>query len=253
MNPAIESLQGTWDIVALEVDGKTMPESGFHGSRIVVEGNTFTTISMGATYGGSLTVDAAKNPKTLDLSFKAGPEKGNTSLAIYELDGDGWTLCLTVTGKTRPIAFATKAGSGHALERLKRQIGASALDRLQEELARLQGEWSLVKGSKDGQALPADFIKTGKRLVKGNETTVLFAGQVFLRAAFGLGPSEEPKTIDYIVTEGQGQGEAQAGIYALDGDTVTYCLSPPGRPRPTDFTIKAGVGRTLTVWKRKKK
>lgn len=253
MKAEIADLQGTWEIVALEVEGKTLGESGFQGSRIVVKGNTFTTISMGSTYGGTLAVDAAKTPKTLDLRFKAGPEKGNTSLAIYELDGDTWTLCLTITGKTRPTAFATNAGSGHALETLKRQTGPSAPDLLRAELARLEGEWSLVSGVRDGQALPKDFVQTGKRLVKGNETTVLFGGQVFLKAAFSLGLANEPKTIDYILTAGPNQGEAQNGIYRLEGDTVTYSLAAPGRPRPTDFTIRPGDGGTLTVWKRKTK
>ena len=47
MKAEIANLQGTWEIVALEVDGKTLVESGFQGSRIVVKGSTFTTISMG--------------------------------------------------------------------------------------------------------------------------------------------------------------------------------------------------------------
>jgi uncharacterized protein (TIGR03067 family) len=246
-------LDGTWDVVALEVDGTTIPEGSFRGSGIVVKGNTFTTISMGATYGGTFTVDAAKRPHTLDLSFKSGPEKGNKSLAIYELSGDTWTICLTVSGKTRPSAFATKPGSGFALETLQRQTGASPRDRRNAELGALQGEWSLVACIKDGQEMPADFVKTGKRVVKGNETTVLFGTQVFLKAAFTVGASSEPKTIDYIVTAGEMQGEAQAGIYKIVGDEVTYYLAPPGQPRPAGFTTREGVGGTLTIWKRKRK
>jgi uncharacterized protein (TIGR03067 family) len=247
------SLDGTWDVIALEVDGTTIPEASFRGSGIVVKGTTFTTISMGATYGGTFAVDTTKTPSTLDLSFKSGPEKGNKSLAIYEQDGDTWTICLTVSGRTRPTAFATKPGSGFALETLKRQTGVSPRERRNDELGALQGEWSLVACVKDGQNMPADFVKTGKRLVKGNETTVLFGGQVFLKAAFVLGVSGEPKTIDYIVTAGEMQGEAQAGIYKIEGEMVTYLLSPPGRPRPGDFTLRQGVGGTLTIWKRKRK
>jgi len=252
MNSAIQGLQGTWEIVALELEGKAVPESGFAGSRIVVKGNTFTTISMGATYGGTLSIDAAKNPKTLDMSFKAGPEKGNTSLAIFELDRDTWKLCLTVTGKTRPAAFAAKRGSGHAYEVLKRVTGKSAREALQDEIARLEGEWSLVSGLRDGQALPHDFVKTGRRLVTGNQTTVLFGTQVYLKAAFALGIASNPKTIDYIVTAGDGRGEIQLGVYALDGDTVTYCLAAAGQPRPTGLQLPAGTGGVVTVWKRKK-
>ncbi len=252
MKPELARLQGTWKIVALELEGRSMPESGFTESSIVIQGNRFTTISMGATYGGTLKVDDARSPKTLDLSFKAGPEKGNTSLAIYELDGDTFKLCLTVTGKTRPTAFATKPGSGHAFEVLKRRTAKSARETLLEEIALLQGEWSLVSGVRDGDELPAELVKTGKRLVKGNETTVLFGNEVFLKAAFSLAPTASPKTIDYIVTAGESRGQTQLGVYALLGDTVTYCLAPPGRPRPEALAIKPGTGGVLTVWKRKK-
>ena len=91
------------------------------------------------------------------------------------------------------------------------------------------------------------------RVTKGNETTVTFGGQVYLKAAFSLGPSSRPKTIDYILAGGPNQGETQYGIYELDGDTATFYFGAPGTPRPRDFTAKAGDGRTLTAWKRQKR
>jgi hypothetical protein len=36
------------------------------------------------------------------------------------------------------------------------------------------------------------------------------------------------------------------------GDTFRSCFGKPGAERPTDFTSKAGDGRTLSVWKRAK-
>ena len=87
MRAELEELQGTWDIVALEIEGATMGESAFRGSQIVVKGNAFTAVGMGDTYKGKLKVDAAKTPKTLDLAFEEGPEKGNKSLAITSSTG----------------------------------------------------------------------------------------------------------------------------------------------------------------------
>jgi uncharacterized protein (TIGR03067 family) len=136
MKEELAKLQGAWSIDALEVDGATMQESSVRGSQIVVKGSAFDTISMGATYKGKLKIDPAKTPKTLDLIFEAGPEKGNRSLAIYELDGDTWRICLTVTAKTRPKAFATTPGSGLALETLKR--GAAEPDPLRAEPRRIE-------------------------------------------------------------------------------------------------------------------
>ncbi len=248
MKEELAKLQGAWSIVALEVDGATMPENSVRGSQIVVKGSTFDTISMGATYQGKLKIDAAKTPKTLDLIFEAGPEKGNRALAIYELDGDTWRICLTVTAKTRPKAFATTPGSGLALETLKR--GAAEADPLRAELTLLEGDWAMVSCVRDGHALHKAMIKTGKRVARGNENTVSFGDKVILKAAYSLGVSNRPKTIDYILTAGPNQGEMQHGIYELDGDTVRFHFAAPGLPRPAGFTAAVSKGGTLVVWKR---
>lgn len=74
MKEALDELQGTWNVVTLEVDGVTMQEAAFKGSKIEVEGESFNTVSMVATYIGTLKIDVSKNPKTLDLLFTEGPE-----------------------------------------------------------------------------------------------------------------------------------------------------------------------------------
>src|ERR1035437_3738260 len=116
----LEKLQGAWNVVALQTDGRKMPASMVRGARIVIEGERFSTIAMGAAYGGTVSVDEAQVPKAFNLNFTEGPEKGNTSYGIYELDGDTWKICLTITGNQRPREFATKPGSGLALETLER-------------------------------------------------------------------------------------------------------------------------------------
>ena len=90
----LDRLQGSWNITSLEVDGQKMPAPG--GARIVICGTRFQSLGMGAVYEGTVGVDGKKKPKTFDLTFTAGPEKGNRSLGIYELKGDNWKLCLTV-------------------------------------------------------------------------------------------------------------------------------------------------------------
>ena len=120
MNAGIEKLQGVWNIVSLEIDGRTMPASMLGGARIEIQGDHFTSIGMGATYEGKIEIDATRIPRTLNMNFTAGPEKGNTSLGIYELDEDTWRLCITTRGADRPTTFAGEAGTGNAFEILKR-------------------------------------------------------------------------------------------------------------------------------------
>ena len=119
-------------------------------------------------------------------------------------------------------------------------------------LAQLQGEWSMVSGSADGQAMPEQLRKQMKRICKGDELTATMSGQVFFKATITVDPSKNPKTIDYQMTEGFTKGKTQLGIYELDGDTLKSCFSAAGAQRPKDFTTKPGDGRTVSVWKREK-
>jgi uncharacterized protein (TIGR03067 family) len=247
-----EKLQGRWSIVSLEVEGTKVADNMVKGAKVVLQGNAFTTISMGAVYKGTISVDATRTPPTLDMHFTEGPEKGKTSRAIYELNGDTWKICLGLTGKDRPKEFVTKAGSGHALETLTREAGDRGEDARAKELAQMQGEWSMVSGEIAGQPLPEALVKTGKRVVKGNETTSTIGGQLFFKANFTIDPTKKPKTIDYQMIDGPTKGKVQYGIYDLKGDTIRFCFSAPGKDRPTQFMTKAGDEQTLSSWKKPK-
>ena len=123
---------------------------------------------------------------------------------------------------------------------------------VKNDMAQLQGEWSMMSGIADGQPMPEEMLKHMKRICKGDETTVTTAGQIFLKAKVTIDPSKKPKTIDYQMTEGPTKGKKQLGIYEVDGDTLKSCFAKPDAERPTDFTSKPGEGRTLSVWKREK-
>jgi uncharacterized protein (TIGR03067 family) len=123
---------------------------------------------------------------------------------------------------------------------------------VKKDLAKLQGEWSMVSGSADGQPMPDPMLKQMKRICKGDETTTTMGGQLYFKAKITIDPSKKPKTIDYQMTEGFTKGKTQLGIYEVEGDTFKACFSKPGGERPTDFTSKPGDERTLSVWKREK-
>ena len=44
----LDRLQGTWHITSLEADGRKMAATDFSGATIVVKGDTFTSVGMGA-------------------------------------------------------------------------------------------------------------------------------------------------------------------------------------------------------------
>jgi uncharacterized protein (TIGR03067 family) len=121
MSEELEKLQGSWKVVTLEVEGREVPAGFFGGAKIVVDGEKFSTVGMGADYGGRITVDVASEPKRFDVLFNEGPHAGLASRGIYELNGSKWRICLGFAGRERPNGFATMAGSGQALETLERE------------------------------------------------------------------------------------------------------------------------------------
>jgi uncharacterized protein (TIGR03067 family) len=132
------------------------------------------------------------------------------------------------------------------------RVCAEENEAVKKDMALLQGEWSMVSGSADGQPMPDEMRNQMKRVCKGDETTTTMGGQMFLKAKITIDPSKSPKTIDYEMTDGFTKGKKQLGIYEVDGDTFRSCFAKPGAERPTDFTSKPGDGRTLSVWKREK-
>ena len=124
---------------------------------------------------------------------------------------------------------------------------------VKKELAMMQGEWSMVSGSADGQPMPAQMLGLMKRVCQGDEATTTMSGRIFIKAKIIIDPSKKPKTIDYQMTGGFTKGQKQLGIYELEGDSFKSCFGKPGAERPTDFTSKPGDGRTLSVWKREKR
>lgn len=126
-------------------------------------------------------------------------------------------------------------------------------DAVKKEMMRLEGEWSMVSGEREGNPLPEAMVKKSRRVAKDGETAVTIGGIPFLKAKYTVDPAKKPKTIDYVLTDGTSKGKTQLGIYELDGDTVKFCFAAPGKDRPDDFTAKEGSGRAFSVWKRDKK
>src|SRR3954452_7484992 len=87
-----------------------------------------------------------------------------------------------------------------ALMTSSRPAVAAEKPSITNDLAQLQGTWTMVSGSADGQAMPDEMRKQMKRVCKGDETTTTMNGQIYLKAKFTLNPTRTPKTIDYEMT-----------------------------------------------------
>ena len=123
-------------------------------------------------------------------------------------------------------------------------------DAAKKDIAQLQGEWTMISGTADGQPMPEAMLRGARRVCKDDVTTVMVGGELFMKARFILNPSKNPKTIDYQVIDGPTKGKTQLGIYQIDRDRVKFCFGGVGAERPQEFSTKPGDGRTSSVWKR---
>ena len=116
----LEKFRGTWKYTSLEQDGKPVPEAQYREARLTIKGGQFTFTLGDSTSHGTFKVDPAKKPKTIDITFTDGPDKGKTILGVYDLQGDTYKACLGSKENDRPKELAAKAGTGHVLAVLKR-------------------------------------------------------------------------------------------------------------------------------------
>ncbi len=274
----LRALEGHWAFTRLETDGAEMPAPSFPTAQLLIDGDRFRMESPEATYEGVFNIDVERKPSHIDIEFVEGPETGEWSYGIYRLDKDELTICLGLTGASRPTRFATTKGSGHALEHLRRVSSArpasvsrgrrntstaietpvpAAADEsafkqpMTPLLERLQGDWVPVSLVTNGAPLQSAFLAYGSRIQTGNETKVVFGGQPMVHALMRLDESVSPVAIDYL-NIGKGPRVVSLGILDFTGSEMRVCMAKAGHRRPEEFSCEVGSGRTLSVWTRKR-
>ena len=113
---------------------------------------------------------------------------------------------------------------------------------------KLQGKWL---AELDGKKLELKLTK-GKfdMTMSDGDQKKVFKGTVKIDAA------SKPKHIDFTIDEGDRfVGDTARGIYELDGDTLKWCSSAPGKDdRPKEFPAMQGevAGGLYLVFQRSK-
>jgi len=118
-----KQIEGTWRIVALEINGnKAMEEDAKKLSVVNGPHGTWSLLSEGKEVAkGTNTFDPTKKPKIIDFMITEGGGKGNVHLGIYELGEKTRRLCFAAAGKDRPTEFASTPGSEHILVTFERE------------------------------------------------------------------------------------------------------------------------------------
>lgn len=104
----LKALQGSWRLVAGEIGGRKMTAEELQKGMLTFTGNRYTVRrGSGPTVTGSVKLNPATNPKSLDITDADGSYKGKTLLGIYALKGNELKECFAPPGQARPAKFAT--------------------------------------------------------------------------------------------------------------------------------------------------
>jgi len=123
-----------------------------------------------------------------------------------------------------------------------------------KDLQAFKGTWRLNSKEEDGKKFSEEEIKDVIMTNDGSgRASVRRGDKVIAEATVKLDPTTKPKTIDVTFTTGERKGKTALGIYEFEGDAFRVCIARPGDERPTEFSAKAGSGRTLIVYKRENK
>jgi uncharacterized protein (TIGR03067 family) len=118
-----KQIEGTWRVVALEVDGKKSTDED--AKKLTVVNGSDGTWSLRSEdkeiSKGTSTIDPTKKRKTIDFTITEGEGKGNQHLGIYELGEKTRKLCFASPGKERPTEFSSAPGREHILVTFERE------------------------------------------------------------------------------------------------------------------------------------
>jgi uncharacterized protein (TIGR03067 family) len=121
-------------------------------------------------------------------------------------------------------------------------------DAAKKELKNLSGAYVMVSGESKAEKLSEDRIKEAKMTIEGSKYTATFGGDSVV-GTLKVDPTKTPKAIDATDSE----EKTILGIYKFDKDQFTVCFAAPGKERPKEFSVKAGTGEFIHVWKKKAK
>jgi uncharacterized protein (TIGR03067 family) len=128
-DPSDEKLQGTWKVVAAEVEGMPVPSQKLGNVKVTFAKGTYTFQADGQTQKHEYKLDSSKSPKHIDLiQRKELLNKDSTKelrieirAGIFELNGDELKLCYEEEdAKKRPAEFKSKKDTGIFYLQLRR-------------------------------------------------------------------------------------------------------------------------------------
>jgi uncharacterized protein (TIGR03067 family) len=125
----LKKLEGEWQAVETEAEGQKWDKDskGVRDKLFIIKGNELRIphpSGNGKDRRKTITLNPEITPKQMDMLSHDGVEAGQTTAAIYQLEGDRLTICMPYFGndpRTRPSEFKTTLADGRMLIVLERK------------------------------------------------------------------------------------------------------------------------------------
>jgi uncharacterized protein (TIGR03067 family) len=114
----LDGLQGEWQVIAVERDGRVLPKDAFPFTRLEIRDQIMLHEGGAHKKEVSFRLHPEQQPKAMDMQA-TGYHSEERYNAIYALEGDTLTICRP-DDDARPTEFASKPGSRTLLYTAKR-------------------------------------------------------------------------------------------------------------------------------------
>src|SRR5436305_417166 len=104
------------------------------------------------------------------------------------------------------------------------------------DLAKFQGNWTLISAERDGKKTPEVDAKKIKLTIQGNKFVLRKDSVVISEGTMALDPKKKPKEIDETITTGPNKGKVFSAIYKIDDEQHKICFAAAGKERPAEFS-----------------
>jgi uncharacterized protein (TIGR03067 family) len=107
----LKKFEGTWTMVSAELSGVKVHNDVSKNIRVIIKGDTLMNKDRGTTTELTIVLDdPSKKPRAYSATGTRNGDKQST-VGIYDMDGDTLKVCFTSEGGERPNVFSTKGGT----------------------------------------------------------------------------------------------------------------------------------------------
>jgi uncharacterized protein (TIGR03067 family) len=120
----LERMQGTWEMHALEINGKDVPVNKLEGTLLIIKGDEYRTkVKDKLLVGFQLKLDPSKEPKAVDMTQKQPDGSEKVIKGIYTFENDLFKMCRGLdASQERPNQFATWPNTSYFVVTWKKQV-----------------------------------------------------------------------------------------------------------------------------------